>query len=92
MIARRPADDTLLAVGFAHEAEEVVGAAQFERARALQAFGFEEQPSAQPRVDARIFQQRRAQRHSIEATSSGNDIVKGRQRRRHQATPSKAGS
>ncbi len=78
MIARRPADDALLAVDLAHEAEEVVGAAQLERSCALQALGLDEQSSAQQGVDARVLQQRRAKGDAIEAPGGGLDIGKGR--------------
>src|SRR5260370_12344882 len=90
MIARRPANCGLRAVGLAHEAEKIVGAAQLERPRALQALGLDEQASAQPGVDAGVLQQRRAQGDALEAPGGGLDIGKSRQRR-HQETPSRAG-
>ena len=71
VVARRPADDALLAVGLAHRGEEIVGAAQLERAGALQALGLDEEAPAQPRVDARVLEQRRADGDALEAAGGG---------------------
>ena len=90
VVARRPADDALLAVGLAHRGQEIVGAAQLERAGALQALGLDEQPAAQPRVDPRVLQQRRADRDALEAAGGGLNIGEGRGRG-HQETPSREG-
>src|SRR6185369_7592261 len=84
------ADGALLAVRLAHRGEEVIGAADLERAGALQAFRLDEQPAAELRIDALVLEQRRADRDALEAAGGGLDIGKGRQRR-HQATPRRAG-
>jgi len=71
VVARRPADDALLAVGLAHRGQEIVGAAQLERAGSLQALGLDEEAPAQPRVDARVLEQRRAEGDALDTAGGG---------------------
>src|SRR5471032_3547134 len=90
MVARRPADGAPLAIGLAHRGEEVVGAANLERAGALQALGLDEQATAQLGIHARILEQRRADGDAFEAAGGGLYVGKGRKRGHHE-TPSSEG-
>ncbi len=74
MVARRPADHALGTIGLVHRSKEVVGAAQLERAGALEALGLEEQATAQLAVDALVLEQRRADRDAFEAAGGSLNV------------------
>jgi hypothetical protein len=73
MIARGPGDDALVALNGRELRQRVVGAAELERAGALQRLGLDEQAAAEPRIDRRRFEEGRQHRLAGDALGGGAD-------------------
>src|SRR5262249_27262960 len=76
VISRRVSQDAASAVVLAERGEFVVRAPEFERAGALQVFGFEEYLASRALVELFRRQDRRAVRHALQPLPGLYDVVK----------------
>ena len=79
VIAGTVGDDAALPLGVTQPGDTVIGTAKLERAGALQAFGLNKQPRAEPVVEPVIAQKRRAHRVTGQSLRGIKNVAMARQ-------------